>query len=59
VVDTGDSARTVDAIWWCQAVVYQVYPRSFADANAGGVGDLKGVTSRIPHLASLVWTLCG
>jgi alpha-glucosidase len=53
VVDADDSARTVDANWWRQAVVYQVYPRSFADANSDGVGDLKGVTSRVPYLASL------
>lgn len=34
-------------------MVYQVYPRSFADADADGIGDLKGVTSRIPYLVSL------
>ncbi|KRE31380.1 glycoside hydrolase family 13 protein [Agromyces sp. Soil535] len=39
--------------WWRQAVVYQVYPRSFADANGDGIGDLAGITSRTPYLASL------
>ena len=39
--------------WWRQAVVYQVYPRSFADANGDGVGDLRGITSRVPYLVSL------
>jgi len=39
--------------WWWQAVVYQIYPRSFADSNADGLGDLRGVISRIPYLASL------
>jgi alpha-glucosidase len=39
--------------WWRQAVVYQIYPRSFADSGADGIGDLKGITSRIPYLASL------
>lgn len=39
--------------WWRQAVVYQIYPRSFADANGDGIGDLRGVTSRIPYLRSL------
>ena len=39
--------------WWRQAVVYQVYPRSFADANGDGLGDLRGVTSRIPYLTGL------
>ncbi|WP_366146458.1 glycoside hydrolase family 13 protein [uncultured Pseudokineococcus sp.] len=39
--------------WWRRAVVYQVYPRSFADADGDGLGDLRGVTSRVGHLASL------
>jgi alpha-glucosidase len=42
-----------DADWWRDAVVYQVYPRSFADSTGDGVGDLKGITSRIPYLAEL------
>jgi len=41
------------ATWWRQAVVYQVYPRSFADADGDGTGDLTGVTSRVGHLVSL------
>ncbi|WP_432572076.1 glycoside hydrolase family 13 protein [Kineococcus sp. SYSU DK005] len=39
--------------WWRQAVVYQVYPRSFADSNGDGTGDLAGLTARVPHLARL------
>ena len=39
--------------WWRQAVVYQIYPRSFADANADGIGDLRGISSRIGYLATL------
>lgn len=39
--------------WWRSAVVYQVYPRSFADANGDGVGDLQGVISRLDYLKSL------
>ncbi len=39
--------------WWKHAVVYQVYPRSFADSNGDGIGDLPGVTSRLEHLARL------
>ncbi len=39
--------------WWRDAVVYQVYPRSFADANGDGIGDLPGITSRLPKLAEL------
>ena len=42
-----------DRDWWRQAVVYQIYPRSFADANGDGIGDLRGVTSRIPYMKSL------
>ena len=42
-----------DAAWWRQAVVYQVYPRSFADSNGDGIGDLPGLTSRVDYLAEL------
>src|SRR4051794_40303624 len=41
------------ADWWKSAVVYQVYPRSFADGNGDGVGDLPGVVSRLDYLAEL------
>ncbi|OEV10055.1 glycoside hydrolase family 13 protein [Streptomyces nanshensis] len=39
--------------WWRDAVIYQVYPRSFADADGDGMGDLAGVRSRLPYLARL------
>ncbi|MCB1883551.1 MAG: alpha glucosidase [Geminicoccaceae bacterium] len=42
-----------DDHWWRGAVIYQVYPRSFMDTNDDGVGDLKGVASRLDHIASL------
>ncbi|MDX2596132.1 MULTISPECIES: glycoside hydrolase family 13 protein [Streptomyces] len=45
------SSRNPD--WWRQAVIYQVYPRSFADADGDGLGDLRGVTERLNHLATL------
>lgn len=39
--------------WWSRAVFYQVYPRSFADSNGDGVGDLDGLASRLDHLQQL------
>src|ERR1700743_1597127 len=39
--------------WWASAVFYQVYPRSFADGNGDGTGDLIGLRSRLGHLVEL------
>ena len=39
--------------WWRSAVIYQIYPRSFADSNGDGMGDLPGITSRLDSLAAL------
>ena len=44
---------SADRDWWRQATVYQIYPRSFADDDGDGIGDLRGITSRIPYLSSL------
>ncbi|MEU6315343.1 alpha-amylase family glycosyl hydrolase [Streptomyces sp. NPDC047014] len=44
---------TASGDWWRDAVIYQVYVRSFADSDGDGIGDLRGVRSRLPHLARL------
>lgn len=51
---TDAKAHTMpDTDWWRGAVIYQIYPRSFADANGDGIGDLKGITDKLDHVASL------
>src|SRR5690349_18080369 len=42
-----------DRKWWKEAVVYQLYPRSFKDSNGDGIGDLKGIISKLDYLKSL------
>lgn len=49
----------MEKTWWKEAVVYQIYPRSFMDSNGDGIGDLKGVTKRLDYLrdlgVSVIW----
>ncbi|MEQ5868631.1 alpha glucosidase [Sagittula sp. NFXS13] len=45
--------KSVDKDWWRGAVIYQIYPRSYQDSNGDGIGDLNGITGRLPHIASL------
>jgi oligo-1,6-glucosidase len=40
-------------LWWHQATVYQIYPASYKDSNADGIGDIPGIISKVPHIASL------
>lgn len=42
-----------DRLWWRDGVIYQIYPRSFMDANNDGIGDLEGIRKRLDHLAWL------
>ena len=48
-----ETTLTPDVKWWQSAVIYQVYPRSFADGDGDGVGDLAGLIARLPYIASL------
>ncbi|OJF95242.1 alpha-amylase family glycosyl hydrolase [Pararhizobium antarcticum] len=50
---TEASILKADRDWWRGAVIYQIYPRSYQDTNGDGVGDLKGITARLPYIASL------
>jgi alpha-glucosidase len=45
--------KEIDKDWWRGAVIYQIYPRSFQDSNGDGIGDLKGITGRLAHIAAL------
>ena len=43
----------MDKKWWKESVVYQIYPRSFCDSNGDGIGDLRGIISKLDYLESL------
>ncbi|MDE3143659.1 MAG: alpha-glucosidase [Bacteroidota bacterium] len=47
------SSDTTNQKWWKEAVVYQIYPRSFKDSDGDGVGDLKGIISKLDYIKSL------
>lgn len=50
---TDATGATAETQWWRDAVIYQVYPRSFADGNGDGMGDLPGIRARLPYLRDL------
>ena len=52
-LDVDGTADSQQRDWWRTAVVYQVYPRSFADSDGDGIGDLRGLISRLPYLSDL------
>ncbi len=50
---TSAGQATHNAVWWKNAVIYEIYPRSFKDSNGDGIGDLNGITSRLDYLQKL------
>ena len=53
MTQTNKGNLVADHDWWRGAVIYQIYPRSYQDTNGDGIGDLKGIAERLPHIAGL------
>ncbi|MBQ1477689.1 MAG: alpha-glucosidase [Erysipelotrichaceae bacterium] len=51
--DEGDETAEVREAWWKEAVFYEVYPRSFCDSDHDGIGDIRGIISKLDHIRSL------
>lgn len=47
------TTKRVNKDWWKEAVFYQVWPRSFADGNGDGIGDLKGIYDKLEYIKEL------
>lgn len=53
IISNNDKFHNIQRNWWKEAVVYQIYPRSFMDSNGDGIGDLRGITERLDYLQDL------
>ncbi|MFW6317984.1 MAG: alpha-amylase family glycosyl hydrolase, partial [Halorubrum sp.] len=52
-MSTLELSNAADRQWWHEATVYQIYPKSFFDADGDGVGDLPGITEKVDYLDEL------
>lgn len=53
VTESTSGQEDIQKTWWKEAIIYQIYPRSFQDSDDDGIGDLNGITSRLDYIQSL------